>query len=71
MARYVPPIFPPIPPVSPANPLTLLTDEHLFTTQDLLRLSCGRSKTPLKNRNRQYVCFLQQLLKLEQVRRQQ
>jgi hypothetical protein len=69
MAKYVPPVFPPIPNTPPANPLALLDDLLLQRSQALIELACGRSHTPLKSRNRQYVCFLNQLLKLEIRRR--
>lgn len=69
MARYVPPVFPPIPDPLPTNPLTLLSDVNLDQSQYILALGCGRSKAILRERKRIYLCYLASILAAEHLRR--
>lgn len=69
MARYVPPVFPPIPSPLPPNPLTLLDDLNLRDTAYALHLGCGRSRSILRARKRDYVCYLTSILVAEDLRR--
>ncbi len=52
------------------SPLVLSNDD-LFRTQITLALACGRSRSALKKKHREHICFLFEALKLESDRRGQ
>jgi hypothetical protein len=47
------------------NPLDALTDDALWNSQLFLALSCGRSRSQLRERRRQVLCALLDILKQE------
>jgi len=55
----------PSPPIPLPNPLENLGDVELFKTQLTLALACGRAKASLRQKHRQHICFLFEVLKLE------
>ena len=54
-------------PREPLNPLASLSDTQLWNSHLLLELGCGRNKSSLTKRRRQYYCLLAENLKIEAV----
>jgi hypothetical protein len=66
---YDPSQVPPAEPPFPTNPLQLLTDAQLEGWQISLYLACGRSKTELRKKHRQFTCLGLYVLGVEKARR--
>lgn len=47
------------------NPLASLTDAQLWNVQVMLATACGRNKSSLTTKRRQYYCLVAQNLKVE------
>jgi len=46
-------------------PLATLSDDQLWNAQLILALGCGRAKNTLKGKQREVLCFLANVLKVE------
>jgi hypothetical protein len=66
---YDPSQLPPIEPPFPQNPLQLLTDAQLEGWHASLFLACGRSKTELRRKHRQFTCLGLYIIGVEKARR--
>lgn len=58
-----------VPPIPYPDPLQNLSDNDLFNAQIVLELACGRNRAVTKDKHRQHLCYLSELLAIEAAHR--